>query len=111
MGMSDPTINPQLRALLGPPISGAELSPRGPAASGEAPKGAKSFGQTLQESIAEVNRLQNEADMAIEGLVTGEKPDVHGTMIALQKADLSFKVMMEVRNKIVSAYQELMRMG
>ncbi len=42
--------------------------------------------------------------------MTGETQDLHTTMIAVQKADLSFQMMMQVRNKIVQAYQEIMRM-
>ncbi|MCX7014263.1 MAG: flagellar hook-basal body complex protein FliE [Candidatus Sumerlaeota bacterium] len=106
--MAIPVVNPQLRALLGPQFPKPELTPRGPAGAAGAPQG-KSFAETLKESIAEVNQLQNDADQALEQFVTGQSPDVHGTMIALQKADLSFKVMMEVRNKLLSAYQEVMR--
>jgi flagellar hook-basal body complex protein FliE len=110
--MINPAVNPQLRALLGPPILRPEMGAAAPGAQLALPEGGgKSFAETLRESISEVNKMQLEADQAIEKLVTGEKPDIQGTLIALQKADLSFKVMMEVRNKILSAYQELVRMG
>lgn len=108
----DNMVNPQLRALLGPPIQQAESPSAAAAASNAAaPEGGPSFGEVLKDSIDQVNRLQMEADQAVAQLATGERADFHGTMIALQKADLSFKVMMEVRNKILSAYQELMRVG
>jgi flagellar hook-basal body complex protein FliE len=68
-----------------------------------------SFADTLKQSISEINNLQLESGKAIEDLSTGESTDIQGTIMALEKANISFKVMMEVRNKIVSAYQEVMR--
>jgi len=54
--------------------------------------------------------LQSEADTSIEQLVAGNTKNLHETMIALEKADISFRLMMEVRNKIIEAYHEIMRM-
>ena len=68
-----------------------------------------SFGDVLKSSLAEVNRLQKKADAAITELAKGDKVSLHETMIAMEQADVSFKLMMEVRNKIVEAYQEIMR--
>ncbi len=98
--MKDIGIENSLKAL---PVSG--LSERNAAA-----KGDGSFAQTLTDSIKKVNNLQNEADQAIQELMVGETKDIHGTMIALEKADLSFQMMMTVRSKIVHAYEEIMRM-
>jgi flagellar hook-basal body complex protein FliE len=75
----------------------------GPASEGE------SFGNVLQSSLDEVNRLQQQADAAITALSTGEDVSLHETMIAMEQADVSFRLMMEVRNKIVEAYQEIIR--
>ena len=61
--------------------------------------------------VEEVNRLQGEANHAIEQLGTGETKNIHETMIALEKAEVSFKLMLEVRNKILDAYHEVMRMN
>jgi flagellar hook-basal body complex protein FliE len=72
---------------------------------------APSFGQVLKDSLSQVNHLQHEADQAIQELATGGKATLHDTMLALQKAELSFKLMMQVRNKIVEAYQEVLRMS
>ena len=72
--------------------------------------GAASFGQVLKQSLAQVNALQQEADVAIQELATGGTTTLHDTMLAIQKAELSFKLMMQVRNKIVEAYQEVLRM-
>lgn len=70
----------------------------------------KGFGEVLKDSIKKVNDLQLEADEAIKSFAKGETKEVHETMIAVQKADISFKMMMQIRNKIVEAYQEVMRM-
>ena len=69
-----------------------------------------SFAATLKSSIAEVNSMQQKADAAITALATGDKASLHETMIAMEQADVSFRLMMQVRNKIVEAYQEILRM-
>jgi flagellar hook-basal body complex protein FliE len=68
------------------------------------------FGSILQKSLGEVNKLQAEADQAVEALATGKGISLHETMIALEKADLSFRLMMQVRNKIVEAYRDVVNM-
>lgn len=75
----------------------------------EAGKGP-SFGEVLKNSIDEVNRLQKEAGKAIQELATGQGEGIHETMIALEKAGISFQMMMQIRNKIIEAYQDIMRM-
>ena len=70
----------------------------------------ESFKDVLAESVTEVQRLQTEADATIRQLVAGEIKDVAQAMVAIEKADVSFQTMMAVRNKIVSAYEEVMRM-
>lgn len=72
--------------------------------------GGPSFGDVLKDAISTVNEVQKRSDQEIEKLMTGESQDLHATLIAVQKADLSFQMMMQVRNKIVQAYQEIMRM-
>ena len=72
-------------------------------------KGA-GFGEILKDAISTVNEVQKQSDQEIQKLMTGESQDLHTTVIAMQKADLSFQMMMQVRNKIVQAYQEIMRM-
>jgi len=69
-----------------------------------------SFGETLTKAIADVNSLQAEAGKAAESMVRGESVDLHDVMVAVEKAKTSFELLMEVRNKTISAYQELMRM-
>lgn len=65
---------------------------------------------TFSQLFQEVNRLQLQADSKIEEFATSQEKDVHGTMIAMQKADLSLRLFMQVRSKLTSAYQEVMRM-
>jgi len=68
------------------------------------------FLDTLKQSVEKVNALQNQADAAIDDLVLGDSQDITRTMIAMEKADISFRLMMQIRNKIVKAYEEVMRM-
>ena len=70
----------------------------------------KSFGEILKGSIDEVNELHQEADKAIYELVAGHQKDIHRTMIAMEKAEISLGLMMQVRNKIIAAYDEIKRM-
>ena len=97
-GMIGP-INPNLQV---PEIRGPENR------SGQ--KGEAGFGEILKEAISTVNELQKQSDQEIQKLMTGESQDLHTTIIAVQKADLSFQMMMQVRNKIVQAYQQIMGM-
>ncbi len=77
----------------------------------EKPDGKKgSFGEMLKGTIRDVNQLQMEADTSIKQLIAGESKNLHETMIAMEKANISFRLMMEVRNKIIEAYHEIMRM-
>ncbi len=71
---------------------------------------APSFADALTKAIGEVNSLQQEADVRVAGLVTGSG-DVtpHDAMIALEKADVAFSLMTQIRSKIIRAYEEVMR--
>lgn len=68
------------------------------------------FVETLRGAMDQVEQLQSAADSKTAGLLDGSGMDVHSAMIAVEKADLSFQLMMQVRNKIVAAYQEISRM-
>ena len=72
-------------------------------------KDEPAFQDVLKKAIEDVSGLEKEADQAITKLVEGRSDNIHEAMIALQKADLSFRAMMEVRDKLVNAYKELMR--
>lgn len=65
------------------------------------------FFSQLQTAFNEVGQLQTEADQQIAGLLNGQGEDIHKAMIAVEKANLSFQLMMQVRNKIVQAYRDV----
>jgi len=68
------------------------------------------FLETLQSAMDQVETAQGAAETKVADLMNGNGMDVHSAMIAVEKADLSFQLMMQVRNKIVAAYQEVSRM-
>ena len=69
-----------------------------------------SFQNVLGNFIGEVNAQQSAAGDAITGLMSGKNVSLHQAMISMQEASLSFQMMVEVRNKLLDSYQELMRM-
>ena len=69
-----------------------------------------SFGDTLKGLIGDVDRMQKTAEETTKRMLTGEIEDVHQVMVAMEEAQTSFQLMMEIRNKIVDAYKEVMRM-
>lgn len=73
-------------------------------------KDGAGFGDILKDAISTVNELQKQSDQEIQKMMAGESQDLHTTIIAVQKADLSFQMMMQVRNKIVQAYEQIMGM-
>jgi flagellar hook-basal body complex protein FliE len=68
------------------------------------------FADTLENAMQQAESSQIEAQNKIAELLNGQGLDVHSAIIAVEKADLSFQLMMQVRNKIVAAYQEVSRM-
>lgn len=75
---------------------------------GTGPK--SSFIDHLKEAVSEVNESQMVADKKATDLATGKDTNIHDTMLAASKAELSFNLMVQVRNKALEAYQEVMRM-
>ena len=88
----------------------AEFKAIGKTAKTETEGGGDSFKNVLNGYLKETNEMQNNADASLQKLVTGETDNVHEVMLAMSKADVSFRMMVEVRNKLVEAYQEVMRM-
>ncbi|MFP4087305.1 MAG: flagellar hook-basal body complex protein FliE [Desulfobacteraceae bacterium] len=68
-----------------------------------------SFSEALSGAINETDQLRKTAESAVTDLASGNNADIHKTMIAMEKASISLKLMMQVRNKVISAYQEIMR--
>ena len=68
------------------------------------------FKETVSNFVNEVNDLQVKAGESVENFATGKVENVHEVMIAMSKAEVSFKFMMETRNKLIDAYKEIIRM-
>jgi flagellar hook-basal body complex protein FliE len=72
--------------------------------------GVGSFSHLLRKSVEQVNQDQQQADVAIKELISGRSKNIHETMLIIERADTSLKLMTQVRNKILDAYKEIMRM-
>jgi flagellar hook-basal body complex protein FliE len=70
----------------------------------------KSFADTLKDAVQNVNQAQQIADIKMQEIATGKNHNIPEVMIAAEKADISLKLMVQVRNKIIEAYQEIMKM-
>ena len=94
----------QLQApMLLDPGLGRALRPEG---GGEGP----SFGRTLESALESVSRVQSESDETTRRFSLGQEVDLHTVLLQVEKADVSFRTMMEVRNRLLDAYREIMRM-
>jgi flagellar hook-basal body complex protein FliE len=87
------------------PISIPELTTSNPSSSA-----GGAFGKLLADSINTLDSMQHDAGTSIQQFLTGEKEDLHTTVLATQKAELAFELGLQVRNKVISAYQEIMKM-
>lgn len=76
-----------------PPVPGAGQGP--------------SFGSVLKDEIAQVNELQRGAQTAVEDLATGKRADVETVLMATKQADTAFQMLLQVRNKVMDAYEEV----
>ena len=79
-------------------------------AGGHKAKGLQDFSKTLKDIVREVNEAGLNADKAVAELAQGKADSLHGVMLAMSKADLSFRFLMQTRDKLVGAYNEIMRM-
>lgn len=93
-----------INALTG---AGGALQP-GPAKPGGGPEDASGFERMMQEAIGKLNQVQSDAENAVKELASGG--DVTQAIIDMEKADMNFQMMVEVRNKLIAAYEEVMRM-
>jgi len=85
-----------------PPLAPDQISP--------APAGGSGFRGVLENAIQTVETSQNTSSQAVENFLSGEGGELHSTILAVQRASLSFDLFLQVRNKVISAYQEIMRM-
>ena len=105
-----PSLNPVFLNSLNP-LQGLEQKGNVPSATGNgAGKASSDFSQFLTEALQQVDALQKNADVASVGLATGQIEDLHTAMVALEKANLSLSMTVEVRNKVFDAYHEIVRM-
>ncbi len=93
-----------LEALLQQKVGG------GSAIGGGGKDGGQYFGSMLDAAVQGVDAKQNDADVLMRGLATGENVDIHGTMIALEEANISLRTMGSVRDKTVEAWQAIWNM-
>lgn len=103
----------QLAAIAATTAGQAAVSPAGVAghsAAGTGAAGAAPFGDLLKNAVDGVDGLEQQASVAVDGLMRGTGVDVHDALIATQKADMSFELALAVRNKAVAAYQQVMGM-
>lgn len=70
----------------------------------------QNFSKILEDSFEKVNLYQTQADVAVKELVSGRTKNIHEALLTVERADISLKMMMQVRNKILDAYREIMRM-
>lgn len=95
---------------LGGVQGGGGVQPTRPLGPGAQPADGPNFKDLLSNSINEIEQLQAKADAEINGLVTGDVTSVSEAMVAIERADIAFRTMMEIRNKILNAYEEINRM-
>jgi flagellar hook-basal body complex protein FliE len=74
------------------------------------PSAGSDFSNVLQGAIDEVEHARSDANQSVQNFLAGDGEDLHSTVLAVQRADLEFSMLMQVRNKVVSAYQDVMRM-
>ncbi len=96
------TIFPGLTGLPTPPSA-----PTGPSGS-QGEQG--NFGDSLRSAISSVDQLNQTSNSQVTELLQGDRQDIHNVMIAVEKADVTFQLMMQVRNKILNAYQEVSKL-
>jgi|YNPMSStandDraft_1061717.scaffolds.fasta_scaffold05695_6 flagellar hook-basal body complex protein FliE len=92
------------------PVGWASSVPAPAGPGGAAPVEKADFAGVLRQAIERVEGLRREADASVMKLLAGENEEVHQTVLAVQKAELAFELFVEIRNKVVQAYQEIMRM-
>ena len=91
---------------LGPASLAGLLQP-----AGAEPTHGSGFASVLEDAVTRVDDMQHDADDALQGVASGESVDLHGTMIALETADIALRAMVSVRDKVIGAYEQVMNMA
>lgn len=99
--MAVPMIPPSVASVTPPAISTPSLG-------SSSPSGA--FQSVFADAVSKVDQFQQNAHASMDRFLSGEDEEVHHVAIATEQADLSFQLFLQVRNKIVDAYQEVMKM-
>jgi flagellar hook-basal body complex protein FliE len=99
-----------LSSLNLPSLPSASGTAGSAASAGQNGAGGASFGDLLQQALQEVNDTQSGAEQEARNLMSGNTTDMHTAILAVQKADVSFQMMMAVRSKLVDAYRAVMQM-
>lgn len=86
-----------------------ESFPAAPASGAPRPLGS-GFGELLSKFVQETNQAQHQAGQAVENLITGRTEHLHETVVSMSQAEMSFRYLMEVRSRLLQAYQEIQRM-
>ena len=98
----------QIESPFGERIQQSESSiATGESGSGTSPK---TFGEALEGMLKDVNQSQLEANKAAQEIAAGRNKDIHGAVLAMEKAEIQFRLLAQVRNKVIEAYREVMRM-
>lgn len=98
--MIPPTIPTSLSI---PPIAAPTIAP-------QSTPGGTAFGSMFSDAVAKVDGFQHNAQASVDRFLSGEGEELHHVAIATQQAEMSFQLFMQVRNKIVTAYQQVMQM-
>ena len=89
------------------PIAPIKPGVAAPDTPGAAPAGGPSFKDVLVQNMSEVSQLQEDAHQAVEDVVAGKRADLGAVVTATEKADLAFQMLLQVRNKMMDAYEEV----
>jgi flagellar hook-basal body complex protein FliE len=90
------------------PIGSIGANPIAPADAGQ--KSSGGFGSVLSDAMNQVGAMHQDSAQSVERFLAGEGDDLHKTILATQRAELAMELFLQVRNKVVQAYQEVMRM-
>jgi flagellar hook-basal body complex protein FliE len=95
---------PSIQQLITAPITAPQHAGTAQKPDGEA------FGQVLAQAMGGVEKFRRDADAAVNSFLTGETQEIHQVILAGQRSEIAFEAFLQVRNKVVQAYQEVMRM-
>jgi len=104
--------SPQNAAILKPGMAAPSVAkPDATGAVAPSAGGVTDFASTLRNVLGEANQTQAQAQQVADDYASGKQNDLHGTMITMTEADINLRLIANVRNKVIDAYREVMRMG